>query len=47
VLPCFYRRKQGRHMVGAATVLSPLQHVESGWRLFGRSRCLFGWSRWR
>jgi len=47
VLPCFYRRKQGRHMVEAATVLSPLQHVESGWRLFGRSRCLFGWSRWR
>jgi len=35
LLPCFYRQKQGRDMVGAATVLPPLHRPSNTWKVVG------------
>jgi len=32
--PCFYRKKQGRDMAGAATVPSPLHRPSNTWKVF-------------
>jgi len=54
LLPYFCLQKQGRDMAGAATVLPPLQHVESfflasrvGRRLFEKESASFWRERWR
>ena len=49
-LPCFYRRKTGEQVDGAATVLSPLHRLSHMWKAVSVSfwRCrLESWGRWQ